>query len=182
MAPVQLPVPDSSLPEFRPSPPSQDDNPPFWSELIPSFSSPGPPLPERFSGDPKTPEPALCRPETPEHTLKRASEISVGENVPPRFPQQRPLITKNPPPTPPATSEPELEPPWVVPPFPEAEPQSVMSPVPVVEPQSVASPVPEAEPQSVILPASTQSQSLPQTSVLSLPKSLWTHKVPPVQI
>uniref|UniRef100_A0A3Q2E3A4 DUF4939 domain-containing protein n=1 Tax=Cyprinodon variegatus TaxID=28743 RepID=A0A3Q2E3A4_CYPVA len=52
MAPVQLPVPVSSLPEFRPSPPSQDKNPPFWSELIPSFSSPGPSFPERFSGNP----------------------------------------------------------------------------------------------------------------------------------
>uniref|UniRef100_A0A3Q2CBI5 Ty3 transposon capsid-like protein domain-containing protein n=1 Tax=Cyprinodon variegatus TaxID=28743 RepID=A0A3Q2CBI5_CYPVA len=52
MAPVQLQVPVSSLPEFRPSPPSQDSNPPFWSELNPSFSSPGPSLPERFSGNP----------------------------------------------------------------------------------------------------------------------------------
>uniref|UniRef100_A0A3Q2D431 Ty3 transposon capsid-like protein domain-containing protein n=1 Tax=Cyprinodon variegatus TaxID=28743 RepID=A0A3Q2D431_CYPVA len=32
---------------------ASDDTPPFWSELYLSFSSPGPPLPERFSGNPR---------------------------------------------------------------------------------------------------------------------------------
>ena len=47
--PNPLPFPGSPA---ETSLPSQDSNPPFWSEHSPSFSSPGPSLPERFSGNP----------------------------------------------------------------------------------------------------------------------------------